>query len=232
MKLAGKLIPGLFLVLAAFLGHDLYKAKLALSGARQEAVKSDSLRQVSETSYLFEFDQRRTLENKNSKLLEIIDSKDEDIREYVRLNIEYRDTVIEGGAVATIDSGITKISYYGEDGGTRVLGWTISRPPSFYVQIFRKPLLLDIVTSQGKNLRWSTQVETNDPDLTISRIQTEVRPYIPPWYKNLKIYVGAGFVPGVGILGDVGVEYKDWAASWVLIDKYQGVIVRRRFGLW
>lgn len=232
---ASYVLVGVLLVILGMTSYKHYQTSRTLKNVLMTLAASDSLRQETETIYGHSVVEKQKLQDKNQDLLRRIEGKNEEIRNWTRIAGEYAAALIEGEAEETtttdsLGNKKVRVTFSGTDKGVRVIGWTETPPPSFVLNVYRPPVLLNVVLSQNELGIWRTTVDTGDPYLVLGSVETEVRPYRPPFFKNFYITAGGGFVGTLNMsLFEVGIGFKDYEFSTLFVGMNQGFILKKRF---
>lgn len=116
-------------------------------------------------------------------------------------------------------SNIVRVPFDAQEGFLRVSGYTDSGPAlgengSYHLDVnWAKDIQLQIALTQAEDGTWNTLIDSNDPDVQVSRIRSElsVSPWETHWYERIKLGIGIGFggEPGALINGAIGYQITD-----------------------
>ena len=99
---------------------------------------------------------------------------------------------------------IIRVPFEAQEGFLHVSGWTnsgpaLGEPGSYNLDIsWIKDIELSILLSQAEDGTWETFIDTNDLDVQISRIRSEItiEPFEQKWWQKLQLGGGLGFGAG------------------------------------
>lgn len=107
-----------------------------------------------------------------------------------------------------LSGNIIRVPFETQEGFLKVFGWTetgtaIGESGTYHLDVsWIKDIELSILLSQNEDGLWETLVDSNDPDVQISRIRSEitVMPFEQKWWQKLQMGVGIGFGAGGALL--------------------------------
>ena len=152
-----------------------------------------------------------------------IKNKGMKIRNYTRISGSFDDVYMKGqgklGDELIFIDGIHKESKVAVKGFISIVDY-------FYeLNISRPDLILDVVMSESRSGKWLVSVNSNDPFFKVNDIQSQISPY----RRNFHVNVGVGFVPHIGTVTELGIGFKGYGISALMVSDRLGVVVRKIF---
>ncbi len=131
---------------------------------------------------------------------------------------------------------IIRVPFESQEGFLHVSGWTdsgsaLGEPGTYNLDIsWIKDIELSILLSQAEDETWETFIDTNDPDVQIGRIRSEItiEPFSRRWYQNITLGLGLGFgASGALLNGALGYRITNnfaLAGNWWYIMPFSGEV--------
>ena len=131
---------------------------------------------------------------------------------------------------------IIRVPFNAQEGFLRVSGYTdsgssIGQLGTYHLDVeWAKDIELAIALAQSEDGSWETIIDSNDPDVQVSRIRSEItiEPFSRRWYQNITLGLGLGFgASGALLNGALGYRIDNnfaLAGNWWYIMPFSGEV--------
>lgn len=131
---------------------------------------------------------------------------------------------------------IIRVPFNAQEGFLRVSGYTdsgssIGQLGTYHLDVeWTKDIELAIALAQSEDGSWETIIDSNDPDVQVSRIRSEItiEPFSRRWYQNITLGLGLGFgASGALLNGALGYRIDNnfaLAGNWWYIMPFSGEV--------
>lgn len=165
--------------------------------------------------------ERTRVQAENATLRHTIRQRQETIRSLSSLTGTLRHTIDSLATQDTTILGTPHRQFHYQTDRWTLSGYHATRPP-WYLSITDLTYLLhlDVYVTESRTGTWQTYVDTQDPDVRVSDLATQVQRYQPGFWESLSgsAMLGVGSIDGTrGFLGGLGLAYRSHSVHYALL---------------